>query len=378
MNVLIGVSGSIAIYKTLELIRLFIKNGDEVRVVMSEAASRFITPLTFESLTHNKVLTSQSESWADEYNHIDIAKWADIFIIAPATANTVNKLYCGIADNLLLQVYLACNKPVLIAPAANTNMYLHPTTQKALQHLPNVIHAQEGLLACQDEGVGKMADVKDIFYKALRLTSAGLYKGVNVIVTGGGSIEKIDDVRYISNFSTGKMANALALALYIQGANVILVTSKDTSLPKDIEVVKYTSAASLKAILDELVSRCEYLFMAAAVSDYAPQYVRGKIKKTNQPLTLHLTQNPDILASIHGIKKIGFKAERDEENALMYAKKALVQKQCDAICLNLLTKNDFGSDTNEVIFISKDKEVILSQNDKFTIANQIIKESLDV
>jgi phosphopantothenoylcysteine decarboxylase/phosphopantothenate--cysteine ligase len=215
MNILIGVTGSIAIYKTLELIRLFVKNGDNVRVIMTNSAKKFITPLTFESLTRNRVLDEESESWANDFNHIDIGKWANIFIIAPATANTVNKIEAGIADNLLLQTYLAFTKEVLIAPAANTNMYLHPTTQNSLKNL-NIIEANSGLLACGDEGIGKMANVEDIFYKALRLLQKEeFWQNKNVIVTAGGTIEKIDDVRFISNFSSGKMGEALALELYI-------------------------------------------------------------------------------------------------------------------------------------------------------------------
>jgi phosphopantothenoylcysteine decarboxylase/phosphopantothenate--cysteine ligase len=155
MNVLIGVTGSIAIYKSCELIRLFVKRGDNVKVVMTKAASKFISPLTFEALTRNKVLIEENEDWSSEINHIDYAKWADIFIIAPATANTLNKAYIGIADNLLLQVYLATTAPTLFAPAANTNMYLQPTTQEAIKNL-NCIEANSGLLACGDEGIGKM------------------------------------------------------------------------------------------------------------------------------------------------------------------------------------------------------------------------------
>ena len=162
MNVLIGVTGSIAIYKTCELIRLFIKRGDNVRVVMSKAATKFITPLTFEALTRQKVLIEENEDWSNELNHIDFAKWADIYIIAPATANTLNKAYRGIVDNLLLQTYLATTAPVLFAPAANTNMYLHPTTQEAIKNL-NCIEANSGLLACGDEGVVKWQSLKRYF-----------------------------------------------------------------------------------------------------------------------------------------------------------------------------------------------------------------------
>jgi len=383
LNILIGVTGSIAIYKTLELIRLFVKNGDNVKVVMTKSAQNFITPLTFESLTKNKVLTEETENWANEYNHIDIGKWADIFIIAPATANTINKLNAGIADNLLLQTYLAFTKPILLAPAANTNMYLHPTTQNSFKNLPHhIIEANSGLLACGDEGIGKMADVKDIFYKALKiLNSDEFWKDKNVIVTAGGTIEKIDDVRFISNFSSGKMGENLALTLYLAGANVILLSSKNHNLPKEIKIEKFDSVKSLKEKLDLLVPKNEYLFMAAAVSDYSPTPVSGKIKKdklNSDTWELKLHKNIDILASINGIKKIGFKAETDEVNGINSAKKALISKNCDAICFNLLTKNNFGSDENEVIFITKNKEIKLPQNSKFEIAKMIIEETKNV
>ena len=378
-NILIGVTGSIAIYKTLELIRLFTKSGDNVKVIMTNSAKKFIQPLTFETLTKNKVLDEESESWSNEYNHIDIGKWADIFIIAPATANTINKLNVGIADNLLLETYLAFNKPVLLAPAANTNMYLHPTTQNSLKNLKEfIIEANSGLLACGDEGVGKMADVEDIFYKAKRiLEKDSFWEGRNVIVTAGGTIEKIDDVRFISNFSSGKMGESLALALYLAGANVTLLTSKSHKLPKEILISKFDSVKTLKEKLDNLTPNNEYLFMAAAVSDYSPTPTKGKIKKedlNSDKWILELHKNIDILASINNIKKIGFKAEYDEKNGLNSAKKALISKNCDAICLNLLTKNSFGSDENEVVFIAKDKEVLLTQDSKLNIAKKIIKE----
>jgi len=383
MNILIGVTGSIAIYKTLELIRLFVKNGDNVRVIMTKASQKFITPLTFESLTGNKVLTENTESWADEYNHIDIGKWADIFIIAPATANTINKLNGGIADNLLIQTYLAFTKEIIIAPAANTNMYLHPTTQKSLKSLPHhIIEANSGLLACGDKGIGKMADINDIFYKALQILNKDeFWKNKNVIVTAGGTIEKIDDVRFISNFSSGKMGENLALALYLAGANVTLLSSKNHNLPKEIKIIPFESVQDLKEKLDFLTPKNEYLFMAAAVSDYSPIPVKGKIKKNmlnSDTWELKLHKNIDILASIKGIKKIGFKAETDKKNGLNSAKKALLSKNCDAICFNLLTKNNFGSDENEVIFITKDKEIKLPQNSKFEIAKMIIEEAKNV
>ena len=383
MKILLGVTGSIAIYKSLELIRLFIKNGDEVKVIMTNSAKKFITPLTFETLTNNKVLDEENESWTNEYNHIDIGKWADIFIIAPATANTINKMNAGIANNLLLQTYLAFTKEIILAPAANTNMYLHKTTQNSLKSLPHhIIEANSGLLACGDEGIGKMADVNDIFYKTLQiLHKDNFWQNKNVIITAGGTIEKIDDVRYISNFSSGKMGEALALALYLAGANITLLTSKNHSLPKEINIISFESVNDLKQKLDILTPKNDYLFMAAAVSDYSPIPVSGKIKKdklNSDIWNLEMKKNIDILASINNIKKIGFKAETDEKIALNSAKKALISKNCDAICLNLLTKNNFGSDENEVIFISKNKEIKLPQNSKFKIAQMIIDEVKNV
>ena len=373
MNILIGVTGSIAIYKTCELIRLFVKNGDNVKVVMSESARKFITPLTFEALTGNKVLSESSESWSSEENHIDYAKWADIYIIAPATTNTLNKAYRGIADNLLLQVYLATKAPVLFAPAANTNMYLHKTTQEAIQNL-NCIEANSGLLACGDEGIGKMAEPKEIFLRALReVNKEDFWQNKKVIITAGGSIEKIDDVRYISNFSSGKMGEALAKAFYIKGADVTLISSKDHNLTKEIKQIKVKSA---KDYLDAILSQSpDYLIMAAAIADYKPEYKSGKLKKEQigEKMILELSQNIDILKTLKDkkFKKIGFKAERDEQNALKYAKNTLIKKNLDAICLNLLTKNDFGSDENEIIFITKDKEIKFPQDSKEKIAFKV-------
>jgi len=374
MNILIGVTGSIAIYKTCELIRLFIKSGNDVRVIMTPSSEKFISPLTFETLTKNKVLTEKTENWSSELNHIDYAKWADIYIIAPATANTLNKAYRGIADNLLLQTYLASSVPALFAPAANTNMYLHSTTQEAIKNL-NCIEANSGLLACGDEGIGKMAEPEEIFLRALReLNKDDFWKNKKVVVTAGGSIEKIDDVRFISNFSSGKMGEALAKAFYINGAEVVLISSKSHNLTKEIKQIKVTSAKEyLDAILKE---NPDYLIMAAAIVDYKPEYKQGKLKKEHigEKMTLELTQNIDILKALKDkpFKKIGFKAERDEKNALKYAKNTLIKKNLDAICLNLLTKNDFGSDENEIIFITGDKEIKFEQDSKKNIALKLV------
>ncbi|MBP6498201.1 MAG: bifunctional phosphopantothenoylcysteine decarboxylase/phosphopantothenate--cysteine ligase CoaBC, partial [Campylobacteraceae bacterium] len=226
-KILLGVTGSIAIYKSLELIRLFIKAGAQVKVIMSEEAKRFIAPLTFEAISQNEVLHVKTESWSNELNHIHIGKWADIFVIAPVSVNTLNKLSHGIADNLLSQTAIAFNKPIVIAPSANTNMMLNPITQESLAKLQSlgyeIVAPQTKLLACNDEGMGALADVEKIFYKsASLLLEDAFWKEKEAIITGGGTVEKIDDVRCLSNFSSGKQAAALALAFYLKGAQVSL------------------------------------------------------------------------------------------------------------------------------------------------------------
>jgi len=229
-KVLLGVTGSIAIYKAAEIARLLIKSGAQVRVVMSEAAQRFVTPLTFEALTHQTVLREETESWSSDLNHIDIGKWADLFLIAPATANTLNKLSKGIADNLLLQTALAFGGPLLVAPAANTRMIANPHTEASLKMLGvndvQIIRPQSKLLACGDEGNGALADPLEIYWQTARaLMTRPFWQDRKVVVTGGGTRERLDEVRYLSNYSSGKMGKALATALYLRGADVCYVTT---------------------------------------------------------------------------------------------------------------------------------------------------------
>ena len=406
-NILVGVTGSIAIYKALELIREFVKNGANVKVVMSESAKKFITPLTFEALTRNRVLDEKSESWADENNHIDIGKWADIFVIAPATANTINKLNHGITDNLLLQTALAFRKMIILSPAANTNMITHNATKASLKMLKllnyKIVEPVEKVLACGDEGVGALAEVKDIYYATVReLFKDEFWINRRVVVSGGGTIEKIDDVRYISNFSSGKMASNLALSLYLKGAEVCLVSSRfPIQLPSEVYTLDYEDSQELKDYLTDCIrvakkgvitkptlmddsvpqniQKTPYLFMAAAVSDYKPKYPQtGKLKKDNlgDEWDLKLVKNEDILSSLNkdGIITIGFKAEIDEQMAEKNAKKMLEEKKIDGVCLNLVSKNNFGSDENEIIFMTKEKEVKISQADKLQISLKLLDE----
>ena len=388
-KILVGVTGSIAIYKTLDLIRLYIKAGAIVRVIMTDSAKKFINPITFEAISQNKVLSEDTENWdkAQDYNHIDIGKWSDIFVIAPASANTINAIANGLANNLLLQTALAYPRMKLIAPAANTNMLKNPITQASLKMLKlcnyEIISSQTKELVCKDVGDGAMADVQDIFDATCKeLLKSEYWINRKVVLSGGGTIERIDDVRYISNFSSGKMASSLAKALYYKGADVCLVSSRGyENLPKDIHIIKVESSNEMyeylvdslrvakKGILTKptlmdsstptLILKQPFLFMVAAVSDYVPTFPQeGKLKKEliGTSWNLELKQNMDILKSLdkEGIITIGFKAEMDETTALNSATRMLENKNLDGVCLNILNEeNSFGSVNNNIELILK-------------------------
>lgn len=384
-SILVCVSGSIAIYKALELIRLYIKAGADVKVLMSEGAKRFISPLTFEAISNNRVLHANTEDWSNSYNHIKITKSSDVVVLAPATANTINKLSSGIADALLTQTLLANKKPLLLAPAMNTNMYKNKATKNSLKTLQkrgvNIVNPVSKQLACLDEGEGALADVEDIFYFTCKLLFRDkFWEDKSVLVTGGGTYEKIDDVRYIGNFSSGLMAKSLALAFFIRGANVTLLSSqKSADLPFNVK--SFTDSASLSLHVNGLSKMNDYLFMAAAVSDFKPLHVKkGKIKKQDvgDSWDLKLSKNSDILGSLDkkGLKVIGFKAEFDKKNALTHAKKMLKEKSLDAVCLNILGEDvNFSSQKSRMKFITKDGVKEFSLKDKLNIAFEIIDSS---
>ena len=405
-KILLAVTGSIAIYKSLELVRLFVKAGADVRVVMSESAKKFITPLTFETLSSNKVLDDTNEEWSSDFNHIKITQWADLMIIAPATANTIAKLANAIADNMLLQCALAFSGMKMLAPSANTNMLTNPITQANMKMLGianyTIIETQTKELACKTVGDGAMAEPLNIFYQSAReLLKDEFWSDRRVIVTGGGTIEKIDDVRYISNFSSGKMASALATALYLKGADVNLIATRfEQDLPENVHTINVESSAEMLEYLidsvriakkpklskptlmrDEeihLIEKKPYLFMAAAVSDYIPEFAQeGKLKKEilGEHWELKLKKNQDILSTIdkEGINIVGFKAEMDAQNALQNAKNMLTKKQLDAVCLNILeNSSSFGSDTNTIDFITKEKINSITTDDKLSVSFAII------
>ena len=411
-NILVAVTGSIAVYKTLELIRLYKKAGANVKVIMTSSAKKFISPLTFETISQNTILDDTNEDWSTDTinNHIAIGKWANLFVLAPVTANTINKLSNGIADNILLQVALAYPGIKLLCPAANTNMMHNPLTKASLKMLKlcnfRIIETTTKELACKDIGDGAMAEVENIFHTSCQeLLQDKYWKDRKVVLNGGGTIEKIDDIRYLSNFSSGKMANSLATALYYKGADVCLVTTKHTeNIPSEIHTIKVQSATEMldfvndaisiakkgklssATLMDnsniELIRKTPFFFGVAAVSDYTPKFPQnGKIKKDDigDNWELSLKKNTDILSSIKKdeIITIGFKAEMDKSKAKENAQNMLVSKNIDAVCLNILDdKNNFGSDKNSIELFTQNSTKTNSWNnlDKLTLSLNILNQ----
>ena len=407
-SVLLGVTGSISAYKACDLARLFIKAGANVHVVMTPSAERFVSALTFEALTRNAVLTESSESWSSALNHIDIGKKCEVFVIAPATANTLNKLSKGIADNILTQTALAFKGEMIVAPAANTQMLANHYTVGSLKMLGVndyiIVNPQEKLLACGDVGNGALAEPNEIFFEVAKaLLKEPFWEDRRIVVTGGGTREKIDEVRYISNFSSGKMAKALCLSLYLRGADVCYITTMgNEGLPTGVytidaedaeEIFDYTKDAirvakkgkmskpSMNASDRYLIQKEPYLFMVAAIADFTPTFPQeGKLKKSmlGDKWNIELKQTTDILSSLDktDIKTVAFKAEMDSKEGLNHAKALLEKKKVDAVCYNLLKDaTSFGGDENEITFITKTTEHSLGRSDKLTLAHKILNEA---
>lgn len=372
-NILILISGSIAAYKMLDCISQLKKYNANIKVVMSKEACKFVSPLSFEAMSGNLVLTEHNQSWITQSNatnganHIAYARWADIVLIAPASANSIAKIACGIADNVLLTTLLATRAKKLIAPAMNTAMLESPQTQANLAQLKNLgfecIESRSSLLACGEEGDGALAEIDEIIFRLARgLHTHSFWQDREVIISGGGSKESIDEVRFISNHSSGKQASALAIALYTLGAKVSFVSSIfPIALPKQITQIAAQSAADFHTEIHKLIKQESkpFVFMAAALADYAPKPQKSKLKKeqVGDTLTLQCFQTQDVLSSIppESAYKIGFKAEMDRANAPHYAKTMLDSKQCDMVCLNVITKqNPFGADSNTINILTHD------------------------
>lgn len=380
-KILLAVCGSIAFYKAFEILSLLKKQGADVYVALSDGALEFCSVSGFEALSEHKILSSQTQNWQDGVNHIAYSRM-DLVLIAPASVNTINKLTAGICDNVFMQTLIAASHvPLVVAPAANNNMIEHFATQNSLEILKKngalVVEPVLKTLACGDVGKGGLASPEVIVEAAIKRLSRPLFAGKKVVITGGATTEKIDDVRAITNFSSGKMARALARAFYYTGAEVKLLASFETS-SEPFDSLKFSSSSELLELCKSECEEANLLVMCAAVSDFVPTKIDGKIKKEDvgESLNLSLKRNVDILQSLKELKckKIGFKLEISNESALKSARSILEKKGLDAVCLNILgEKNGFASEQNEVNFITRGGETLLPLASKDEIAGRIVE-----
>ena len=393
-NVALYITGGIAVYKAVDLLRTFIKEGANVRVGMTESAAKFVSPLTFQVLSRNEVhIDTFYESHPEHLAHIHISDWADIAVVAPATTNTIAKIAHGIADNFVTSALVATKAPVFVVPAMNTDMYENQATQANIQSLEDrgikVLEPDTGFLAEGYEGKGRFPDkerILDELESFIIDQSEDLpLKGCRFLVSAGGTEERIDPVRYITNDSSGKTGYAIARAAYYQGADVQLVTTAEHPLPKAIEKIKVSSADEMYQVIDELFEFTDVLVMTAAVSDYkVARQSKSKMKKEElaDKIVIELEENPDILKAM-GNKKdkqflVGFAAET--ENLEEYARKKLVKKNLDMIIANDVSREDtgFNVDFNEVIILTKDdKRFDITRQTKNNIAKIVVEKIID-
>ncbi|MBZ4663826.1 MAG: coaBC [Caloramator sp.] len=364
-NVVIGVSGGIACYKALDIVSRLKKRGINVYVIMTESATQFVAPLSFQSLSQNYVVVDMFEdpkTW--EVEHISLAEKADVFVIAPATANVIGKIANGIADDMLTTTVMATKAPVLIAPAMNTNMYENKIVQRNIEFLKSMgyyfIEPESGRLACGAVGKGKLAEPEKIVeYIEMLLYKEKDLVGKNILITAGPTREDIDPVRFITNRSTGKMGYAIAKAARDRGANVTLITGPtDLTPPSFIDVVNVYSADDMYRAVSDRFDKCDVLIMSAAVADYRPKEKSNiKIKKSDDDFKIELTRNKDILFELKERKSkqvvIGFAAETND--ILENATKKIKKKNLDYIIANDVSQKDsgFGTDTNTIKIIDK-------------------------
>jgi phosphopantothenoylcysteine decarboxylase/phosphopantothenate--cysteine ligase, prokaryotic len=387
--VIVGITGGIAAYKVCSLVSSLKKQGCEVHVLMTKEAEQFITPLTLQTLSGQKVITDMfSVDYTPDVHHISLAKKADVFVIAPATANIIAKVSNGIADDMLTTTFLAATCPKLIVPAMNTNMLMNPITQdnlaKCRHYGMHVLESDAGYLACGDVGSGRMPEPKEIedAVKELLVTDKYL-TGKKILITAGPTQEAIDPVRYITNHSTGKMGYALARAARNAGAQVILVAGKNALAP--VEGVETISVVSAKEMADAVLARqaeCDAMILSAAVADYTPvETAEEKIHKGDGNLSIECKRTTDILATL-GQKKqpgqilIGFSMET--ENMIERTKEKLQKKNCDYIVGNNLKEKGagFGTDTNHTVIIAKDRQMDLGLLSKEDTAAEILRQCL--
>ncbi|MDX1776824.1 MAG: bifunctional phosphopantothenoylcysteine decarboxylase/phosphopantothenate--cysteine ligase CoaBC [Desulfobulbales bacterium] len=369
-KILFGVSGSIAVYKAAEWVRELVRAETDVRVVMTEAATHFVSSLTFAGLSGKRVYTGMFEPDAgEEMTHINLARDCDLFIIAPATAQTIAELACGFADSLLACLVLACKAKVVVFPAMNSNMFCHAATQKNLTRLGEygykVIEPGQGKLACGDEGIGRLVDWETARESIISEFAAKDFQDKTVMITAGPTWEPFDPARHISNRSSGKMGYDLARTARQRGARVILVSGPCSLVPPaGVETVHVTNARQMQDAVLAQYGSADIIVMAAAVSDYRPKKPRQqKMKKGVKTMDLELVSNPDILKKLGKMRKgrhpllVGFAAE--SSNHIQEGKRKLREKKLDLIVINDILGKDtgFGADTNQLTLLDRDYEL---------------------
>jgi phosphopantothenoylcysteine decarboxylase/phosphopantothenate--cysteine ligase len=384
-KILLGITGGIAAYKSCFLIREFIRRGAEVRVIVTQAALQFVTPLTLETLSGNKIVTDIFDEKTEGTWHIHLAQWADLYLIAPATLNTVAKIAHGFSDNPVTTLALARRSPMLVCPAADEDMYEKPVSRQNIQKLRDqdifVLDAERGFLASGLTGAGRLPELDKII-DACETILTGFTKdlvGKKILITAGPTFEDIDPVRYIGNRSSGKMGYWLAKAAFLRGATVSLISGHTAlSLYPEIKKTEIRSAAEMAREVERQINENDVLIMAAAVADYTPEApAPQKIKKKDAGLPLQLVQTTDILKSLVKKEKkiIGFALE--SENEIENAAKKLRDKNLDMIVLNSATTPGAGFevDTNEVKIMYPDGRLIaISPRSKFQVAHAILNE----
>ncbi|MFI3188086.1 phosphopantothenoylcysteine decarboxylase [Crenothrix sp. D3] len=382
-HILVGVSGGIAAYKSAELVRLLRKQGCEVRVVMTESATQFISPLTFQALSGNPVHTELLNADAETaMSHISLARWADVLLIAPATANIIAKCSHGLANDLLSTLYLAAECPVYIAPAMNQAMWHKTVTQeniaKLKAHGVTIINPEQGEQACGETGLGRMSEPATICERLLVQPIAPCLQGLRVLISAGPTREPLDPVRYITNRSSGKMGYALARAAVQAGAKVTLVSGPvNLVAPDSVELLQVETAAQMYEAVMAQAPYCELYIGAAAVADYSPITTESqKIKKQARQTTIILQKTNDILATVSQLNTppftVGFAAETD--NLESYAQKKLHEKNLDMIAANWVGREQggFDSEQNALQVFWKTGQKTLAMMDKTKLAEQLI------
>jgi phosphopantothenoylcysteine decarboxylase/phosphopantothenate--cysteine ligase len=389
-KIVLGITGSIAAYKSCLIIRELIKRGAEVQVVITPAGKEFITPITLSALTHNPVISEFFSQRDGTWNsHVDLGLWADAMLIAPCTASSIGKMANGIADNMLITTYLSMKAPVFIAPAMDLDMYKHPSTQANLEKLKeygnNIIEPASGYLASGLEGKGRMEDPEKIVETLDRQFSKKDLRGKQIMITAGPTYEKIDPVRFIGNYSSGKMGFAIAEECYRRGADVTLISGPVSMKCSDgINRIDVENCESMYNEATKAFNNCDAAILCAAVADFKPENVADKkIKRENNDLIIKLKSTHDIAASLGKIKSskqkiVAFALETNDEE--MNAKHKLEKKNADFIVLNStrISGTTFRSDENQITIISKDGKKEYDKKPKSEVATDIIDELANI